>query len=238
MKISTSYPTETGRRLIASLIMLIGAILFLSGCTATTQHRHHDYQNAPTPSVSIEYQYFPDADVYYDIHRQVYHYHHARRGWVSVTNLPRHINIDKRRHHVVRSSHHQPWKHGHANKHHRRHDDPPRPRKQDHRRQKDQNKSSLRHDSRREQTPHQRHIQNKVAKSNSKVNRNTDTRKHNIRKKVLHESQHENEKELQKTYRQGEQYPKKVRTKPRHEQRQRGNNKQASENNYKRKRHN
>lgn len=151
MNRSTETTARTPHRYIPAGIMLIAAILFLSGCTATTAHRHHEYD--PGPSVTIEYQYFPDEDVYYDVHRHLYLYHHARRGWLTVTNLPDYIHIDRQHHHVIHSRQRQPWNDHHAYKQHHSHDDGQRPNRRDERREKHDEKPQQGHNSRYVQPP-------------------------------------------------------------------------------------
>lgn len=109
--------TDTiSRQVIASITVLITAIL-LSSCTANAGSRHYDYK--PAPARSIEYHYFPNANVYYDSHRRVYHYHHIQRGWLSANKLPKNIRIDRHRHHSVYSGDRKPWKNQHLQKKHR-----------------------------------------------------------------------------------------------------------------------
>lgn len=148
MKNSTKTTAKTPRRDISAGIMLIASILFLSGCTATTVHRHHEYD--PGTSVTIEYQYYPDENVYYDVHRHLYLYHHARRGWISVENLPAHIHINRQRHHVIHSRQRQPWNDNHAYKQQHTHNDGQRSNERDETRDKHDKSSPKYTDSRHE----------------------------------------------------------------------------------------
>lgn len=148
MKTFTGRQSRRLPRLVANGMMLTIAIVLLSGCTATSNHRYYDRHPGPGAALSIEYHYFPDIDVYYDIHRHLYHYHHAQHGWLTVKTLPHYIRIDRRQHNVMRSHHQRPWQDRHAHKRPRSHSDKhhsPRP--------EHPGKSQPRQKSRREQTP-------------------------------------------------------------------------------------
>lgn len=183
MNSSTKSTAKTPRRHIPAGIMLMAAILFLSGCTATTSHRHHEYN--PAPSVTIEYQYYPDVNVYYDVHRHLYLYRHVQRGWVTTKNLPHDIHIDRQRHHVIHTRHRRPWNENHAYKQQRRHDDVHRPNKRDERREKHDEKPPQGHDSRYKQP------------SERKVRYDRGTPEHRIQQKVRREHQQRQEQKYQ-----------------------------------------
>ena len=72
MKTISTQPAKATCSIITVSITLIIAIIFLSSCTASASSRHHNF--VPGSSKSIEYHYFPDADVHYDSTRRVYHY--------------------------------------------------------------------------------------------------------------------------------------------------------------------
>ena|GEM_PF-2400746 len=148
MKTCTRRQFRRLPRPFATGIMLTITIVFLSGCTTT---RHHDYahHSGPSASLSIEYHYFPDVDVYYDVRRHLYHYHHTQRGWLTVKTLPHYIRIDRRQHNVVRSRHQRPWQDRHAHKRPRSYSDKRHSPRTEH-----PEKSRPRHESRRDQTPH------------------------------------------------------------------------------------
>ena len=63
------------QRIIRSGILLFSGILFLNGCTATSSHQQYEYE--AYPSGWSKNRYFPGANVYYDQHKRIYHYHHA-----------------------------------------------------------------------------------------------------------------------------------------------------------------
>ena len=113
--------THTIRKPETARITLLIATIFLGSCTANAGYRHNHYE--PATSKSIEYHYFPNAHVYYDSHRRVYHYHHKQRGWLSVKNLPKYIHLDRHRRYPVRSDHQKPWKKHHLQKEQRSHFD-------------------------------------------------------------------------------------------------------------------
>lgn len=121
MNTNTYKTTNTIRKPATASIALLITTIFLGSCTANAGYRHYDYE--PATSKSIEYHYFPNAHVYYDSHRRIYHYRHQQRGWISVKKLPKYIHIDKHRRYSVRSDHHKPWKNQHLQKKHRSHFD-------------------------------------------------------------------------------------------------------------------
>ena len=95
MNTNTYKTTNTIRKPATASIALLITTIFLGSCTANAGYRHYDYE--PATSKSIEYHYFPNAHVYYDSHRRIYHYRHQQRGWISVKKLPKYIHIDKHR---------------------------------------------------------------------------------------------------------------------------------------------
>lgn len=118
MKTISTQPAKATCSIMTVSITLIIAIIFLSSCTASASSRHHNF--VPGSSKSIEYHYFPDADVYYDSTRPVYHYSHRQHGWQSAKELPHSINISKHRRHLVHAKQHKPWKNKHQQKKHKR----------------------------------------------------------------------------------------------------------------------
>ena len=121
MNTNTYKTTNTIRKPATASIAMLITTIFLGSCTANAGYRHYGYE--PATSKSIEYHYFPNADVYYDSHRRIYHYRHQQRGWISVKKLPKYIHIDKHRRYSMRSDHHKPWKNQHLQKKHRKHFD-------------------------------------------------------------------------------------------------------------------
>ncbi|MCK5360206.1 MAG: hypothetical protein KAJ95_06235 [Gammaproteobacteria bacterium] len=115
----TQYFSNTTRRLFSTVLIIFTAIVSLNGCTATASH----YQFEPAATPRYEYHYFPEVNVYYDRRRNLYHYHHADRGWLSVHSLPNYIPLVHHRYHVVQSNHYSPWKSRHAHKQHHKHQD-------------------------------------------------------------------------------------------------------------------
>jgi len=134
---------------VAISLLITAMVILLSGCTTTARHHHSDHHSAT--ALSFEYHYFPGVHVYYDVHRKLYHYHHKHRGWISVKVLPRHIRIRGKRHHVLRSRHHQPWKNKHLHKHHRSHFDDVKPH---HRREDRREHKQDRHERRKQRHEH------------------------------------------------------------------------------------
>lgn len=182
MKALTRRPAEICHQLTTASIVLIVAAVFLSGCTATSGH-YYDYD--PGPSASTRYYYFPDAHVYYDIHRDLYHYHHPYRGWLKVRTLPHYIHINRTRYHVLYSRHHRPWKDNHAFKHHRSHSDGYR----SHEQKKHREKSHKRHDSNYRQTPLRYEAHNKKPQLNHESSNRAEPRVQK-RYKDVHNKQH------------------------------------------------
>jgi hypothetical protein len=232
MKMVAKHPAETLHRFISASIMLIVAFLFLSGCTATTGHRHYDRHYDRGPSVSIEYHYFPDVHVYYDVHRHVYHYHHAHRGWVTVKKLPHYIHIDKHRHHVMRSRHHQPWKEKHEYKHHRSHYDDHRSQEQHEPPIKHRDKLRQGHDSRYPPMP-RRKVRDDKTHRKHEIRHRDDVREQKPGKELRYEPKHQPQKSRHKAYRHNKARPEpryngrndigehKVRKGPHHERKNR-----------------
>ena len=118
MKTISTQPAKATCSIMAVSITLIISIIFLSSCTASTSSRHQNFEHAS--SKSIEYHYFPDADVYYDSTRRTYHYQHRQHGWQSTKELPHSITISKHRRHLVHAKQHKPWKNKHQQKKHKR----------------------------------------------------------------------------------------------------------------------
>ena len=118
MKTISTQPAKATCSIITVSITLIIAIIFLSSCTASASSRHHNF--VPGSSKSIEYHYFPDADVHYDSTRRVYHYSHRQHGWQNAKELPHSININKHRRHLLHAKQHKPWKNKHQQKKHKR----------------------------------------------------------------------------------------------------------------------
>ena len=125
MKISAVIQNVTNRGKVVSLLnlsLMIVIALMLSGCLAHSPQRHGNphyvHREAPRAEVIFNYHYYPDAHVYYDTHRRLYHYHDKYRGWISVRILPGYIHLGGHghRHHIVNSKHNKPWKLKHRNK--------------------------------------------------------------------------------------------------------------------------
>jgi len=121
MKANSINSRNTISKPLTASIALIITIIFLSSCTANAGYRHYDYESSP--SRTVDYHYYPNAHVYFDSHRHLYHYHHMQRGWQSVKKLPKYIHIDKHHRYSVRSDHRKPWKNQHLQKKHRSHID-------------------------------------------------------------------------------------------------------------------
>ena len=121
MKPNSINSANTINKPLTARITLIISIILLSSCAANAGSRHYDYESPP--SGTFDYHYYPNAHVYFDSHRHLYHYHHKQRGWQSVKKLPKYIHIDKQRRYSVRSDHRRPWKNQHLQKKHRGHID-------------------------------------------------------------------------------------------------------------------
>jgi len=131
MKTTAVIQSLTNRGKAAALLnlsVIIVMALILSGCHAHSPqrhgHPHHDHHNRADTQVSIAFSYYPSLHVYYNRHRNIYHYHDKYRGWLSVRVLPPHIRIHGKRHHIIHSKHNTPWKSKHRYKRSHSHIDP------------------------------------------------------------------------------------------------------------------
>ena len=119
MKTYTNNTDAKNQGLLPAGLTFLIAIIFLSSCTANAGYRHNNF--GAVSSTSFEYHYFPDAHVYYDTHRRVYHYHHRQHGWVSVKQLPAYIHLDRHHRQLLHSGHQRPWNNQHLHKKNRSH---------------------------------------------------------------------------------------------------------------------
>jgi len=119
MKTYTNNTDAKNQGLLPAGLTFLIAIIFLSSCTANAGYRHNNF--GAVSSTSFEYHYFPDAHVYYDTHRRMYHYHHKQHGWLSVKQLPPYIHLDRHQRHLLRSGHQTPWNNQHLYKKNRSH---------------------------------------------------------------------------------------------------------------------
>lgn len=105
-----------------SIILKAGLFLLLvtglSACVVSPRHGHyHDAPPAHAPAHGYySYWYYPDVEVYFDIHREVYFYFDAGR-WVTVRVLPPHLHSHLGRHVNLRMKHDRPWREHRHHKH-------------------------------------------------------------------------------------------------------------------------
>lgn len=113
------------KRYIKTGVML-ASLLAVGACSAHSgQHRaQHNSHHRPSVQVMFEYDYYPDQHVYFDRHNSLYHYHHADRGWLTVSILPRYIQLNHHRRQHLSYNHNRPWKERHVNKHYNSHHEP------------------------------------------------------------------------------------------------------------------
>lgn len=76
------------------LLLLLLIIPVFAGCRVTGVGVHATVGTPPPPHYDhFQYYYYPDAEVYFDISRNVYFYYYGGR-WVMSARLPRHIHIE------------------------------------------------------------------------------------------------------------------------------------------------
>jgi hypothetical protein len=76
------------KRLIV-LIFAVSSVLGLVGCYV---EHPHEYTRGPAVYTSYSYEYYPDAEVYFEPHRQVYYWSEGG-SWRSGAHVPRNIEL-------------------------------------------------------------------------------------------------------------------------------------------------
>jgi hypothetical protein len=87
------------------LTFAISGVLGLVGCYV---ERPHEYTRGPEVGASYSYVYYPDAEVYFEPHRQVYYWSDGG-SWRSGPRVPQ--NIVLRTHVTIDLDSPEPYKH-------------------------------------------------------------------------------------------------------------------------------
>ena len=87
------------------LTFAVSSVLGLVGCYV---EHPHDYARGPAVYTSYSYVYYPDAEVYFEPHRQVYYWSDGG-SWRSGAHVPQ--NIVLRSHVTVNLDSSEPYKH-------------------------------------------------------------------------------------------------------------------------------
>jgi hypothetical protein len=92
----------------ARLIVLTFAISSVLGLVGCYVEHPHEYARGPAVYTSYSYVYYPDAEVYFEPHRQVYYWSDGG-SWRSGARVPQ--NIVLRSHVTVNLDSSEPYKH-------------------------------------------------------------------------------------------------------------------------------
>ena len=86
-------------------IFAVSSLVVLAGCYV---EQPHGYARGPVEDTSYSYVYYPDAEVYYEPHRQVYYWPEGGQ-WRSGARAPRSVVL--RSHVTVNLNSPEPYRH-------------------------------------------------------------------------------------------------------------------------------